>query len=76
MKRWHEEIHLMLRRAKSYMFKKLECGHCRKSKPLDCGNPKCTTCHSEKYPKRELTIQEQKSIIRHKEGEEEIGPSN
>ena len=42
----------------------------------DSGNSKCTTCHSEKYPKRELTIQEKQPIIKRKKGENEIGSGN
>lgn len=30
----------------------------RKHKALDCGNPRCHLCHSDKFPKREPTRQE------------------
>lgn len=33
-------------------------GRFRKTKAFDCGNPRCYICHSDKFPKRDITYQE------------------
>lgn len=61
MKRWHEEIHIAKRhakdairlRGKQHRFNNL--GRFRKRDGYDCGNPACHLCHSDKFPRRELT---------------------
>lgn len=72
MKRFHEEISIMIGRAKSWMNynKDRAIGYFRNKHPLDCGHPKCHTCHSNKFPKREETRQELKSKLKLKEKEE------
>lgn len=35
-----------------------QIGRFRKMDAWDCGNPQCYMCHSDKYPKREITYQE------------------
>jgi hypothetical protein len=35
-----------------------QIGRFRKKDAWDCGNTKCFVCHSDKFPKRELTSQE------------------
>lgn len=42
-------------------------GRFRKKKALDCGNPQCHLCHSDKYPKRELTYREWEANLKLKE---------
>jgi hypothetical protein len=60
MKRWHDEIGVLHRRRKflrsieRHYFQR-ELGKFRKKKPLDCGKTQCKLCHSDKYPKRELS---------------------
>jgi len=39
----------------------------RKKCAFGCSNPRCIICHGEKYPKRELTIQETKANLKLKE---------
>lgn len=63
MKRYHDEISLMDKRAKEWMtlvgFTGMERGRFRKKKPLDCGNSRCQCCHAEsKFPKRIPTRKE------------------
>jgi len=42
-------------------------GRYRKRKAMDCGNPQCGVCHSDKYPKRDLTTQEMRAEATRKE---------
>lgn len=42
-------------------------GRFRKKKPLDCGNVQCRVCHGDKYPKRELSRQEETARVADKE---------
>lgn len=44
-----------------------QVGRFRKKKSFDCGNPRCQICHSDKFPKREPTEQEQLSKLNFKE---------
>jgi len=57
MRRWHEDVQLMIARQKfarryygSYMQDGLS--RWRKRKPLDCGNPRCGICHSMKWGRK------------------------
>lgn len=47
-------------------------GRFRKRKAFDCGNTECYICHSDKYPKRDITYQEWISDLKFKEGLEEV----
>ena len=38
-----------------------QVGRFRKMDAWDCGNPQCGICHSDKFPKRQLTIKEEKA---------------
>jgi hypothetical protein len=70
MKRWHQEIaHYRKQRAtdKLYVKRENELGRYRKRHALDCGNPHCGCCHSDKYPKRGLTDQEVRANISYQE---------
>jgi hypothetical protein len=40
-----------------------QLGRFRKKDAWDCGNPRCWICHSDKFPKRELTIKEVKANL-------------
>lgn len=44
-----------------------QIGRFRKKDAYDCGHPHCYGCHSDKYPKREETYQEQVSRMKLKE---------
>ena len=44
-----------------------QIGRFRKTDAWDCGNPKCGICHSDKFPKRQLTMKEEKSNLSFKE---------
>ena len=44
-----------------------QVGRFRKRDAHDCGNPGCLVCHSDKFPKREMTEQEKKSELSYKE---------
>ena len=44
-----------------------QIGRFRKKDAYDCGNPKCFVCHSDKFPKRDLTKQEILSEVAFKE---------
>lgn len=44
-----------------------QVGRFRKKDAWDCGNPRCGICHSDKFPKRTLTEQEEKSALGFKE---------
>ncbi len=83
MKRWHEELQISRRRFWSYnkwlygnnqmetcclRDGKVQYGRYRKRKPLDCGNPQCGLCHSDKFPKRSLTHREQEADLKFREG--------
>jgi hypothetical protein len=51
MKRWHEDVAVMARRAKVWDrvgWGDRELGRFRKRHPLDCGRPRCGLCHGEK----------------------------
>ncbi len=71
MKRWHEDYFHSLRHWKrfhSLAYKHdLPVGKFRKKKSFDCGNARCYICHSDKYPKRDLTRKEIISSLNHKE---------
>lgn len=62
MKRWHDEQHIMRRQLKLKNVYRAEpttqIGRCRKRHGLDCGYAKCRCCHSDKFPRRRLTIDE------------------
>jgi hypothetical protein len=62
VKRYHDEISLMDRRAKEWMTfgpGGVERGRFRKKKPFDCGKSRCSVCHVEsKFPKRTPTRKE------------------
>lgn len=45
-----------------------QVGRFRKTDNGDCGNTRCYICHSDKFPKRELTKQEVIANISFKEG--------
>lgn len=47
-------------------------GRFRKIDAWDCGNTQCYICHSDKFPKRDLTYREWESILRLKEGIDEL----
>ncbi len=47
-------------------------GRFRKTDAYDCGKARCKICHGEKYPVRELTIQEINSLIKFKEQVKEM----
>ena len=49
-----------------------QVGRFRKKDAWDCGNPRCFICHSDKFPKRDLTEQEVKSKIKFKESLKEL----
>lgn len=69
MKRWHQEYGVMKKQLKLYKKYHMngKCvgqkGRFRKKKSMDCGNPKCQMCHSNKFPKRLKTRKEIKSEI-------------
>jgi hypothetical protein len=78
MKRWHEESAKAKKQCKAYKdnFREapgFECvwvdqvGRYRKTKGLDCGNPRCFICHSDKFPKRSLTKYEIQADISYRE---------
>lgn len=63
MKRYHDDIPLMKRRAQEWAVlvgkTGKERGYFRKRKPLDCGKSRCQCCHGEsKFPKRIPTRKE------------------
>lgn len=87
MKRWHEELPISRRRFWSYnnwlfysngfgMYGRrdvtVQYGRYRKRKPLDCGNPQCGICHSDKFPKRETTYREWVADLKFREGLAEL----
>lgn len=49
-----------------------QIGRFRKKDAWDCGNAHCLLCHSDKFPKRELTYQELCANLKLKEGLEEL----
>lgn len=84
MKRWHEEYHRTKRQWVEDCRRRLDwwgygglletrqIGRFRKRKPYDCGNTQCYMCHSDKFPKRELTHQEFFSKLSLKEQMDEL----
>ena len=76
MKRWHEDYNHSLREWKensrhNYQ-SDLEVGRFRKRKSLDCGKASCGICHSDKFPKREITRKEDLANRSFKEQMKEI----
>lgn len=77
MKRYHEEKNILENRTKlrrhllwslSGKWPEVEAGRFRKSlRCAGCTRARCQVCHPEKYPKRQLTIKEQKSNYDFKE---------
>jgi len=72
MKRWHEDRKKMLtnRQLGCIMHTgaaNLSIGYFRKSKALDCGNPKCYMCHGDKHPVRIKTTGEKIADLKLKE---------
>lgn len=82
MRRWHEEEHIGKRRVKAWNYDYMtrmgdgaaalpertrQVGRYRKRHPFACGNPRCGICHSYKFPKRELTRNEQIAELNFKE---------
>jgi len=70
MKRWHDDFTHMCRQWKTFTIihgTKKSKGYFRKKKSFDCGNSQCYICHSDKYPKRELTQREKISLLNFKE---------
>jgi len=73
MKRWHQDYTKSFKEWKKHCKDHVEfnypcndqVGRFRKRKALDCGNPQCYICHSDKYPKRNLTRQELISKLKH-----------
>jgi len=56
MKRWHDDVHAMLRQRKLWRSpfndgSPRPLGEFRKRHAFDCGNPKCHICHSDKLMK-------------------------
>lgn len=49
-----------------------QIGRFRKTDAFDCGIPHCKICHYNKYPKRELSRQEEESNRRFKEQLKEL----
>lgn len=49
-----------------------QVGRFRKKDAWDCGNSKCQMCHSDKYPKRQFTNQEELSKIKFKDSLKEL----
>src|SRR5690606_24663361 len=47
-------------------------GRFRKKDAWDCGNTRCYICHSDKYPKRDLTKQERLADMKMKERMREL----
>ncbi len=47
-------------------------GRFRKKDAWDCGNPQCGVCHSDKYPKRELTRGEERNYVSFREQVREL----
>jgi hypothetical protein len=47
-------------------------GRFRKKDAWDCGHTQCYLCHSDKFPKRETTLQEDRSELKLREGIEEF----
>ena len=50
----------------------LQKGRFRKKDAYDCGNTRCFLCHSDKYPKRQITRKEEKSNLSLKEQKKEL----
>jgi hypothetical protein len=50
-------------------------GRFRKKKDLDCGNPRCHMCHSDKFPKRKLTRRESEANLKLREQSSEQSQS-
>ncbi len=74
MKRWHEDYFHCLKHWKRFQrsYKHdLSIGRFRKRKSFDCGNSRCHMCHSDKFPKRELTKKEIISSLNLKEQKNE-----
>lgn len=72
MKRTLEEIAILKRRQNDTQFyccKPKPNGAYRKNKPLGCSRPQCYICHSDKFPKRILTVKEKRAKQQLKEGE-------
>lgn len=69
MERWHLEVRHCRResccdvRHNRDPWWAAQLGRYRKRKALDCGNPRCGVCHSDKFPKRDLTPQERRAEI-------------
>jgi len=45
-----------------------QVGRFRKRDAWDCGNPRCYVCHSDKFPKRDVTYQEWSANLKLREG--------
>lgn len=67
MKRWHDEVDHCRRQRRRDVFRQRPLGRYRKRHGLDCGKTQCGVCHGDKYPRRELTIQEVKAEVSHSE---------
>ena len=70
MKRWHDEIAIAERGSKlraSIFGTRLELGRYRKRHAMDCGNPQCHLCHSDKFPKRQRTRAELRAAMAERE---------
>lgn len=71
MKRYHEELHIIKSRIKEYQqlnnwrnpaMPEIPAGRYRKTLRCGgCGRARCQVCHSDKFPKRRLTRQEQQA---------------
>jgi hypothetical protein len=49
-----------------------QVGRFRKMDGEDCGRPQCKVCHGDKFPKRQLTRHEKKSLLSLKEQKKEL----
>lgn len=69
MVRWHSEVNRYRKeqRLDAAHGRAWELGHYRKRHALDCGNAQCGICHSDKFPKREQTRQEDLADLRFRE---------
>lgn len=74
MRRWHEEeaVYRRQQRVDRAHGRDLPLGWYRKKHALDCGNPRCYVCHSDKLPGRELTPQEALAAVRMREQMDEV----
>ena len=84
MKRWHEDLNIAQKNKKRHDMNRQRAfglgwfdenkplGRFRKTDGCDCGISGCRVCHSDKFPKRQLTDDEIKANVKFKEQLKEL----